>query len=88
MAKKEYNNDLELLIDQLHIELGQQPPVQKVVPVDKPAAPSPVKQAESQLAVWIPKELYKQAKMHSAESELSLKEITIKALEQYLNNKA
>jgi predicted HicB family RNase H-like nuclease len=54
-------------------------PIQEVKPI--PTA----KKEESQLNVWIPKDLLKQVKVHGAETDLSLKEITIKALEQYLN---
>lgn len=61
---------------------------------DKPKTPiqevSPVKLKEvtkedtAQLNVWIPKGLIKRMKVHGLEQELSLKDITIKALENYL----
>jgi hypothetical protein len=56
-------------------------PIQEVKPIPTATA----KKEESQLNVWIPKDLLKQVKVHGAETDLSLKEITIKALEQYLN---
>ena len=61
---------------------------------DKPKTPiqevSPVKPKDinnedtAQLNVWIPKGLIKKMKIHGLEEELSLKDITIKALEAYL----
>lgn len=61
---------------------------------DKPKTPiqevNPVKSKEvskentAQLNVWIPKGLVKRMKVYALEQELSLKDITIKALESYL----
>ncbi|WP_347160467.1 hypothetical protein [Pontibacter chitinilyticus] len=56
-------------------------PIQEVSPV-KPKDIN--KEDTAQLNVWIPKGLIKKMKIHGLEEELSLKDITIKALEAYL----
>jgi predicted HicB family RNase H-like nuclease len=55
-------------------------PVQKVMPVEPPAA-SP---KEQQLNVWIPKDLMKRLKVKGAEADKSLKEMVTEALEKFL----
>lgn len=55
-------------------------PLQEVKPVD----PIKEKVPETQLNLWIPKELKKQLQKHAADQETSLKEVIIAALEKYL----
>lgn len=56
-------------------------PVQKVMPVQSPAA-SP--KEEQQLNVWVPKDLMKRLKVKGVETDKSLKEMVTEALEQFL----
>ena len=56
-------------------------PVQKVTPVQTPAASS---REEQQLNVWIPKDLMKRLKVKGAEADKSLKEMVTEALERFL----
>lgn len=56
-------------------------PIQEVKPV---AVKEEVKAETAQLNVWIPKNLVKRMKSHGIEKELSLKDITTKAIEAYL----
>lgn len=55
-------------------------PLQEV----KPLEPVKEKVPETQLNLWIPKELKKQLQKHAADRETSLKEVIIIALEKYL----
>jgi hypothetical protein len=56
-------------------------PIQEVSPIRSKEA---VKEDTAQLNVWIPKELVKKMKIYGLEHDLSLKEITTKALKDYL----
>lgn len=55
-------------------------PVQKVTPVQATASPKD----EQQLNAWIPKDLMRRLKVKGAETDQSLKEMVIEALEQFL----
>ena len=59
-------------------------PIQEIKPIEPEKKKAPTKEPEAQLNVWIPKPLLKRVKSHGIEEDLSLKEITIKALEAYL----
>jgi predicted HicB family RNase H-like nuclease len=54
--------------------------IQKVTPIQPAIEPK----EERQLNVWIPKSLMKRLKARGAETDESLKEMVIKALEQFL----
>jgi predicted HicB family RNase H-like nuclease len=89
MAKGKYKQDLDLMMDQMAIELSRTPiqevkPVETIAELEPGKVAEPEKKPEGQLNVWIPKDLLKKVKVHSAETDQSLKEITIKALEAYL----
>ncbi|WP_187264667.1 hypothetical protein [Pontibacter beigongshangensis] len=56
-------------------------PIQEVSPIRTKEA---AKEETAQLNVWIPKELVKKMKIYGLENDLSLKEITTKALNDYL----
>lgn len=76
----DYKSKLGNLADKLKKE-EPKTPIQEVAPVKA----QPVeKEPEGQLNVWIPRKLLKRMKTHGVEEELSLKEITILALEKYL----
>ncbi len=76
----DYKSKLGNLADKLKKE-EPKTPIQEVAPVKA----QPVeKEPEGQLNVWIPRKLLKKMKTHGVEEELSLKEITILALEKYL----
>lgn len=55
-------------------------PVQKLTPVE----PAPSPKEEQQLNVWIPKDLMKRLKVKGAETDHSLKEMVIEALNQFV----
>lgn len=76
----DYKDKLGGLANKLKTEKPKTP-IQEVTPVK-----DIVEQKESvaQLNVWIPKELLKKMKRVGVEKDLSLKEITIKALNVYL----
>jgi hypothetical protein len=76
----DYKSKLGNLADKLKKE-EPKTPIQEVAPVK---AQSVEKEPEGQLNVWIPRKLLKKMKTHGVEEELSLKEITILALEKYL----
>ncbi len=76
----DYKSKLGNLADKLKKE-EPKTPIQEVAPVKA----QPIeKEPEGQLNVWIPRKLLKKMKTHGVEEELSLKEITILALEKYL----
>lgn len=77
----DYKSKLGNLADKLKKE-EPKTPIQEVAPVKAQPAE---KEPEGQLNVWIPRKLLKKMKSHGVEEELSLKEITILALEKYLN---
>lgn len=76
----DYKNKLGGLADKLKKE---QPitPIQEVHPIKSIAIN---KEDEAQLNVWIQKTLLKRMKTHGIEKDLSLKDISILALESYL----
>jgi hypothetical protein len=79
-----YKSKLGNLADKLKQERPQIP-IQEVQPVKPQTIVKPV---ETQFNNWIPKALLKRIKAYGVEYELSLKEINIQALEQYLNAKS
>jgi len=79
MAKStEYADKLQGFADRVKTEPVQLP-VQKVMPVQ----PTETKE-EQQLNVWIPKDLMKRLKVKGAETDQSLKEMVIEALNQFV----
>jgi len=79
IMKKDYNSKLGSLAMKLKTE-DHKISIQEVNPI-KPKLP---KEEDGQLNVWIPKHLLKRVKSFGIEKELSLKDIAIKALEQYI----
>lgn len=77
----DYKNRFDNLANKLKSE-EVKTPIQEVSPVKTPNTAK--KEEEGQLNVWIPKSLLKKVKGYALEEELSLKEITIKALEGYI----
>lgn len=77
----DYKSKLGNLADKLKKE-EPKTPIQEVSPVKSKV---PAKEPEGQLNVWIPRNLLKKMKSHGVEHELSLKDITILALEKYLS---
>jgi hypothetical protein len=79
MAKrKEYTDKLQGFTERVKSEPVQLP-VQTVTPVV-----ATVSKDEQQLNVWIPKALMKRLKVKGAETEQSLKEMVIEALNSFL----
>ncbi|MFC6998790.1 hypothetical protein [Rufibacter roseus] len=60
-------------------------PLQEVLPVAGAKKIKEEKPEEAQLNVWIPKDLFKKLKRRGLDADMTLKEITIKALENYLS---
>jgi hypothetical protein len=79
-----YKNKLGSLADKLKKERPETP-IQEVLPV-KIAAVS--KEAEVQFNNWIPRSLLRKLKAFALESDQSLKDVNIQALELYLDTKA
>lgn len=77
----DYKNKLGSLADRLKNE-EPKTPIQEVNPVK---SKSGEKEPEGQLNVWIPKKLLKKMKNFGVEQELTQKDITILALEKYLD---
>lgn len=81
MAKSTtYTNKLQGFTDRVKTEAVQLP-IQKVTPIAEPSATRP---EEQQLNVWIPKDLLKRLKVKGAETDQSLKEMVIEALNQFV----
>jgi hypothetical protein len=80
---EDYKNKLGSLADKLKQERPKTP-IQEVQPVKI----EPLKEVEVQFNNWIPKGLLKKLKAFGLESEQSLKDINIQALELYLSTKA
>ncbi|MBL4674604.1 MAG: hypothetical protein JKY70_00095 [Mucilaginibacter sp.] len=76
----DYQNKLGNLADKLKKE-PPKTPVQEVIPVREKSG----KLHEVQFNNWIPKNLLKRLKAFGLEHDISLKDINIKALEQFLN---
>jgi hypothetical protein len=80
MAKNSaFSDKLQGFADRVKTEPVQLP-VQKVTPVQGTASPK----EEQQLNVWIPKDLMKRLKVKGAETDQSLKEMVIEALNQFV----
>ena len=80
MAKsKDYTDKLQGFADRVKTEPVQLP-VQKVMPVQSANGDKD----EQQLNVWIPKDLMKRLKVKGAETDSSLKEMVITALNSFL----
>lgn len=75
----DYKSKLGSLANKLKTE-PPKTPIQEVAPIKQKGAPK----EEGQLNVWIPKALLKRMKSYGIENELSLKEITIRAVEKLL----
>lgn len=80
--EKNYKSKFETFANKLKTE-APKIPIQEVNPI----VPKAVKEEEGQLVAWIPKQLLKRVKSFGVENELSIKDITTKALEQYLSTK-
>lgn len=76
----DYKGKLGTLADKLKNQ-GPPTPMQEVHPVK--VRPDPEEQ-EARFNNWIPKSLKKELKQYSADTDLSLKEINIQALKDYL----
>jgi hypothetical protein len=76
---EDYKNKLGSLADKLKKE-SPVTPIQQVQPVKV----EPLKEQEVQFNNWIPKSLLKQVKAYGVEHEMSLKEINIQALKEFL----
>ncbi|EHQ24318.1 hypothetical protein [Mucilaginibacter paludis] len=79
---EDYKNKLGNLADKLKKETTPQTPIQQVQPVKT----EPVKEEEMQFNNWIPKILLKQVKAYGVEHEMTLKEINIRALKEFLTS--
>jgi len=78
-----YKNKLGSLADKLKKD-PPRTPIQEVHPVK---VETEAKETEAQLNVWIPKSLLKKMKSYGLESDLSLKDINILALQYFLDSK-
>lgn len=76
----DYKSKLGSLADKLKSE-EPKIPIQEINPILIKAVN---KEIEGQLNVWIPKTLLKKVKSFGVNNELTSKEITIKALEEFL----
>ncbi|RCH54672.1 hypothetical protein DJ568_12700 [Mucilaginibacter hurinus] len=81
---EDYKNKLGSLADKLKKE-PPKTPIQEVHPVK---ATTELKEPEAQLNVWIPKGLLKKMKGYGLEHDLSLKDLSILALEFFLAAKS
>lgn len=80
MAKNTtFSDKLQGFADRVKTEPVQLP-VQIVTPIQVTTSPK----EEQQLNVWIPKSLLKRLKVKGVETDQSLKEMVIEALEQFL----
>lgn len=79
-----YADRLQGFADRVKTEPVQLP-VQKVTPVEPSDQPSATQaKEEQQLNVWIPKDLMKRLKVKGAETDQSLKDMVIEALNQFI----
>ncbi|OOQ60294.1 hypothetical protein [Mucilaginibacter pedocola] len=81
-------NDYKKKLGDLASKIKADPPrtpIQQVQPVDHP--PEEAKEAEARFNNWIPRSLKRRLKAYAAQNDVSLKEITIKALEGFLEEK-
>lgn len=79
----DYKGKLGSLADKLKEEVPSLP-IQQVNPVK---VPSMEREKESRFNNWIPRSLKKQLKAYAAEADLTLKELNIQALREYLNSR-
>ena len=79
----DFKNRLGALADKIK---NEQPatPIQEVIPVKTGKVES---EGESRFNNWIPKSLKKKIKAYAVENDISLKDLNIKALEEYLRNR-
>ena len=77
-------NDYKSKLGDLATKLKNEQPKMPIQEVNLIKSQGQSKVEEGQLNVWIPKSLLKKMKSHGIETDLSLKDITIKALEAYL----
>ncbi|WP_143065315.1 hypothetical protein ACEN9X_14830 [Mucilaginibacter sp. Mucisp86] len=80
----DYKKKLGSLADKIKNEKPQTP-IQQVLPV-KPIT-QPAKAEEARFNNWIPRELKRKIKAYGVQHDLSQKEITIQALEKFLEEK-
>ncbi|RCH54386.1 hypothetical protein DJ568_13965 [Mucilaginibacter hurinus] len=80
----DYKNKLGGLADKLKKD-APKTPIQEVHPIRQSAA---LKEDEAQLNVWIPKSLLKRMKTYGVECDTSLKDISIDALNSFLDGKS
>ncbi|UOE48686.1 hypothetical protein MTO98_30260 [Mucilaginibacter sp. SMC90] len=80
----DYKKKLGSLADKIKNEKPQTP-IQQVLPV-KPIT-HPAKAEEARFNNWIPRELKRKIKAYGVQHDLSQKEITIQALEKFLEEK-
>jgi len=78
---EDYKKKLGNLADKIKNEKPQTP-IQQVLPVAMDS--KEVSEGESRFNNWIPKGLKKRIKTYAAENDLSQKDITIRALENFL----
>lgn len=79
----DYKSKLGSLADKLKSD-PLKTPIQEVAPVKQKSTTK----EEGQLNVWIPKALLKQMKTYGIEHDLSLKDITIQALEKLVGERS
>lgn len=79
----DFQNRLGALADKIKSEEPALP-IQEVIPVREIKA---VSEAESRFNNWIPKSLKKRLKAYAVQNDISLKELSIQALEEYLNKR-
>ncbi len=80
---EDYKNKLSSLAGKLKQDKPQTP-IQQVQPVKT----QPIKEAEVQLNIWIPKGLMKDIKNYGVANDTSQKDLTIDALKYYLKAKS
>ncbi|GAB2698321.1 hypothetical protein GCM10027037_23220 [Mucilaginibacter koreensis] len=79
----DYKGKLGSLADKLKKEIPPTP-IQAVHPVK---APEQEPEKELRFNNWIPRSLKKQLKAYAAEADITLKELNIQALKEYLKNR-
>lgn len=80
----DYKKKLGSLADKIKNEKPQTP-IQQVLPVEP--ITQPAKAEEARFNNWIPRELKRKVKAFGVQHDLSQKEITIQALEKFLEEK-
>jgi len=79
----DFENRLGALADKIK---NEQPavPIQEVIPIKNGKVET---ESESRFNNWIPKSLKKKIKAYAVENDISLKDLNIQALEEYLKNR-